>query len=145
MSAETLFTVCNNFALLGWLLLVFAPRWKWTARLVIAGVVPLLLAAVYLFLIVMTFGKAEGGFNSLAGVAKLFQHEWVLLAGWVHYLVFDLFVGSWEVSDAQKLKINHLLVVPCLIMTFLLGPIGFLMYHAVSLKWRRNLSTEGRQ
>src|SRR2546423_3433524 len=98
MSAETLFTVCNTFALLGWLLLVFAPRWKWTARLVIAGIVPLLLAAVYLFLVVTTLGRTEGGFGSLAQVAALFRHEWVLLAGRVHYLVFDLFVGSWEVS-----------------------------------------------
>ncbi len=137
MNPEALFSICNLTAMFGWLLLVFAPRWKWTARLVIAGAVPLLLAAVYLVLIVTTLGKADGGFGSLAQVAQLFRHDWVLLAGWVHYLVFDLFVGSWEVSDAQKLKLNHLLVIPCLLLTFFFGPIGFLAYHLLSLKARQ--------
>lgn len=137
MKPETLFTICNNVAVIGWILLIFAPRWKWTTRLVLAGAVPLLLALVYLFLIVTNIGHAEGGFGSLAGVAQLFRNEKILLAGWVHYLVFDLFVGAWEVRDAQKLKLNHLLIVPCLLLTFLFGPIGFLLYHAVSFKARQ--------
>ncbi len=145
MNPEALFSICNLVAMPGWLLLIFAPRWKWTARLVVSGVVSLLLAAVYLVLIVTTLGKADGGFGSLAQVAQLFRHDWVLLAGWVHYLAFDLFVGSWEVSDAQKLKINHLLVIPCLLLTFLLGPIGFMAYHLVSLKARRTQPDGGLQ
>ncbi len=137
MNAERLFSICNGAALIGWLLLALAPRWQWTKRLVLSGMIPLLLAVVYLVLIVTMFGRAEGGFGSLAQVAQLFRNDWVLLAGWVHYLVFDLFVGSWEVQDAQRLKISHLLVVPCLILTFLFGPIGFLLYHLISFKARR--------
>lgn len=137
MKPETLFFICNNVALLGWLFLIFAPRWRWTARIVLSGVVSLLLAVVYLFLIVTNIGGAEGGFGSLAQVAQLFGNQKLLLAGWVHYLAFDLFVGSWEVRDAQRLKLHHLLVVPCLILTFLFGPIGFLAYHLVSFKARR--------
>ncbi len=137
MNPEILFSICNGVALTGWLLLVFAPRWRWTSRLVVSGGVSLLLAAVYLIVIATTFGKAEGGFGSLAEVAKLFRNDWVLLAGWVHYLAFDLLVGSWEVNDSQRLKISHLLVVPCLFLTFMLGPIGFIAYHLVSLKARR--------
>lgn len=131
MNAETLFSICNLTAMIGWILLVLAPRWRWTSRLVLSGGISLLLAAVYLVLIATTFGKAEGGFGTLADVMKLFSNPWVALAGWVHYLVFDLFVGSWEVRDAQSRGISHWLVIPCLLLTFLLGPIGFLLYHAV--------------
>lgn len=137
MNAETLFSVCNSVALAGWLLLIFLPRWRWTARLVLSGVIPLLLSAVYLVLIILFFGRGEGGFGSLAEVARLFQQPFVLLAGWVHYLAFDLFVGSWEVRDGQKLGVPHLLIVPCLVLTFLLGPIGFAAYHLVRLIWKR--------
>lgn len=136
MSAEKLFSICNGAALIGWVLLIFLPRWRWTSRIVLSGILPLLLAVVYLVLIVTTFGKAEGGFGSLADVGKLFRNDWVLLAGWVHYLVFDLFVGSWETRDAQRLGVSHWLVIPCLILTFMLGPIGFLAYHLVRLKAR---------
>lgn len=55
----------------------------------------------------------------------------MLLAGWVHYLAFDLFVGTWEVQDAVKNSVSHLLVIPCLLLTFLFGPIGLLSYFAV--------------
>ncbi len=133
MSPETLFSICNTAVLPGWLLLVVAPRWKWTKIIINSCLLPLLLAVVYLFLIVAHFGQTEGGFGSLADVAKLFQNPHILLAGWIHYLAFDLFVGSWEVRDAERHRINHLLVIPCLILTFLLGPIGLLLYFI--LRW----------
>jgi hypothetical protein len=136
MTPENLFSVCNGLALIGWVLLVFLPRWKWTMRIVLSGALPALLAVVYLTLIVTTFGKAEGGFGSLAEVSKLFRNDWVLLAGWVHYLVFDLFVGSWETRDAQRLGVPHWLLVPCLALTFLFGPIGFLAYRLARLTKR---------
>ncbi len=133
MSPETLFSICNTAVLPGWLLLVVAPRWKWTKLLINSCLLPLLLAVVYLFLIIAHFGQTEGGFGSLADVSKLFQNPHALLAGWIHYLAFDLFVGSWEVRDAERHRINHLLVIPCLILTFLLGPIGLLLYFI--LRW----------
>ena len=46
----------------------------------------------------------------------------------MHYLAFDLFIGSWEVRDARRHGVPHVLVIPCLLMTFLLGPIGLLAY-----------------
>ena len=140
MNPEKLFSICNGIALIGWILLVFAPRWRWTSRLVLAGVIPLLLATVYLAIIITTFGKADGGFGSLAEVMKLFTYPWVALGGWVHYLVFDLFVGTWEVRDAQTRGISHWLVVPCLLLTFLLGPIGFLLYHVIRQFAKKDLS-----
>ncbi|MDQ4122856.1 MAG: ABA4-like family protein [Acidobacteriota bacterium] len=132
MNAETIFSIANTMALLSWIWLAVAPRWIWTKRIVWTTI-PLLLSVAYLILIVLFFGHAEGGFSSLADVMKLFTNQNVVLAGWIHYLAFDLFVGSWEVKDAQERGVSHLFVVPCLLLTFLLGPIGFLLYNIVRL------------
>jgi Domain of unknown function (DUF4281) len=128
MTADKIFSIANAIALLSWLILLIAPRWIVTRKAILSGAIPLLLSTAYLILIVLFFGRAEGGFDSLAGVMKLFTNEWAVLAGWIHYLAFDLFVGSWEVKDSQARRISHWLVVPCLILTFLLGPVGFLLY-----------------
>lgn len=128
MAAESIFSVANSIALAGWLLLVLAPKWRATHYLVLTGVVPLLLSAAYLVIMAFYFHSAEGGFGSLSAVMQLFTNPWVALGGWLHYLAFDLFVGSWQVRDAQHKGIHHLLVVPCLLLTFLLGPVGLCLY-----------------
>lgn len=128
MKAEQIFSIANTIALVSWLILLIAPRWSVTRKVILSGAIPLLLSIAYLVLIILFFGKSEGGFGSLADVMKLFTNEWATLAGWIHYLAFDLFVGIWEVKDAQKRKISHWFVVPCLFLTFMLGPIGFLLY-----------------
>lgn len=128
MRAEQIFSIANMIALISWVILAIAPRWKLTNKIILSGIIPLLLSVAYLVLIVMFFGKADGGFDSLPNVMKLFTNEWAVLAGWIHYLAFDLFVGSWEVKDAQTKGISHWLVIPCLFFTFMFGPIGFLLY-----------------
>lgn len=128
MTAEQIFSIANLTAMLSWVLLAVAPRWILTRKIVLSGAIPLLLSAAYLVLIVLFFGSAEGGFGSLAGVMKLFTNEWAVLAGWIHYLAFDLFVGVWEVRDSQSKGISHWFVIPCLFFTFMLGPIGLLIY-----------------
>jgi len=135
MDMETLFSICNFLPMPLWLLLAFAPRWKWTQILVHSMVIPMALSAVYAFLMftALTGGQNEGGFGSLADLRAAFMLDEALLAGWIHYLVFDLFVGAWEVRDAQRLKINHWLVVPCLFFTLMGGPVGLLMYFI--LRW----------
>jgi hypothetical protein len=140
MSPEQIFSLCGMLVLPGWLLLVFLPRWRWTARLVCPVVIPLLLALVYLWLIATTFGRTPGGFGSLAEVSLLFQNPRALLAGWIHYLAFDLFIGSWEVRDAQRVGVHHLLVVPCLVLTFIFGPVGLLLYFILRASLRRRLA-----
>ncbi len=128
MTPEPLFSFASTIVLPGWLLLVFAPRWKWTARFICALVIPVLLGLLYLYIILVHWRGSEGGFGSLGQVSDLFQSPWLLLAGWVHYLAFDLFIGAWEVRDAQRERIHHLLVIPCLLLTFMFGPIGLLLY-----------------
>jgi Domain of unknown function (DUF4281) len=130
MPLEQLFSAASMTAVVGWLLLVILPKSP-IVRIASGIVIPLLLSAGYLALIAMHFQGADGGFGSLAEVATLFQKPELLLAGWIHYLAFDLFIGAWEVRDAQRNQIPHLVVIPCLVMTFMLGPIGLLFYFAI--------------
>jgi hypothetical protein len=78
----------------------------------------------------------------LQQVAALFSVPAALLAGWIHYLAFDLFIGSWEVRDSQRLKISHWLVVPCLVLTFLFGPIGLALYLLLRAGLRKQFSAQ---
>lgn len=127
MTPEGLFSILNLIAMAGWLLLIVAPRWVWTARLAGAAI-PGALAATYLTIVALNWFGSDGGFSTLDDVATLFANRWVLLAGWTHYLAFDLLVGGWEARDAAARGIGRLWLVPCLLMTFFFGPIGWLLY-----------------
>jgi hypothetical protein len=137
MDLEQIFSAAGALAAVGWLLLAFFPRRQLSVH--VAGVfIPLILAAIYLYFIATHIRGAEGGFGSLADVAKLFTKPELLLAGWIHYLCFDLFIGAWELRDSQLHGIPHLVVIPCLLMTFMLGPIGLLFYIVIrSAKLKR--------
>ncbi len=139
MNLEAFFSAAGYIALPGWLLLVLAPWWRPTTQLIAPFVIPLILALLYAFLMVTNIGQANGDFNSLAGVRGLFEVDALLLAGWIHYLAFDLFIGAWEVRDSRRYGIPHLLVVPCLICTLMLGPIGLALYFAVRTAARRSV------
>ena len=132
MTADSLFRLCNSTAVAAWLLLI-VTGWSVRASRVISSLitgllVPSLLCSLYLALILTHWGGHKGGFSSLSGVMLLFTDRWLVLAGWVHYLAFDLFIGSWQVRDARRNHVPFLLVVPCLLLTFLFGPIGLLLY-----------------
>jgi len=130
MTVSDIFILSNALVLPGWILLAVLPAWKWT-RILAAYLLPALLSLLYLALMVTDVGGFSGGFSSLAALREMYQNDWLLLAGWVHYLAFGLFVGAWEVRDAQRLEVPHAYVIPCLILTFIAGPIGLLAYFAV--------------
>lgn len=131
MPLDLIFSVANGLALLGWILLAVAPRWRFTRMAVLSGGVSLLLAALYVVLVSVYFGDAQGGFGSLPEVVELFKSPPIVLLGWVHYLAFDLFIGAWELRDAQARGVPHLAVVPCLFLTLMFGPVGLLLYFGV--------------
>jgi hypothetical protein len=141
MSPETVFNIANNGILVFWLLLIVAPHWRVTETLVQSVVVPVIIGLTYTWLIATVFfGGAlpEGGnFSSLAGVMAFFTSPVAATAGWIHYLVFDLFVGAWQVRDAPRRGITHLAVIPCLVLTLLAGPVGLLLYLALRTGMRR--------
>ena len=144
MTLAQTFSICSTFAAAGWLLLIVLPRWRVTERLVISGFWSIALSVVYLVLVVRYMPGAEGGFGSLEEVRALFGVEALLLAGWVHYLAFDLLVGAIEVKQAKDAGIPHLLMVPVLLLTFFLGPIGLVVFLIVkSIRLRRVAEVTG--
>ena len=70
----------------------------------------------------------------------LFTSPTAVLGGWIHYLVFDLFVGAWIVRDARRESINHWLTVPLLFITLMAGPAGLMLYLLLRLALRRTLT-----
>ena len=135
---ERIFSLGGMVVLPCWILLSAAPRWKWTQRLA-TFVVPLLIASVYAWLLLGHAMPKGGGFGSLAQVAVLFSSPYALLAGWIHYLAFDLFTGAWEARDAARLGISRWIVLPCLALTFLFGPLGLALYLLVKLGMRKSV------
>jgi len=127
-----IFLTANSIAMLCWgalAICLFAPRLQfWIPRLT-GFVVPGLFAVVYIACIGKGFAESgDGGFGSIGGVRALFGNDSALVAGWLHYLAFDLFVGGWIVRRGIKERLNPFLLLLCLPVTFLFGPAGFLMY-----------------
>ncbi|WP_259070393.1 ABA4-like family protein [Mucilaginibacter sp. X4EP1] len=131
MNPAQVFSLVSALAALQWVLLIVLPKWKVTQWLVNHFFVPLLFSVIYCIYITGFFGIPGGGFNSIQQVRQLFTNDGLLLAGWVHYLAFDLLVGFSIVKSAQAKAISHWLVAPCLVLTFLFGPCGFLAYQVI--------------
>ena len=130
MTPQKVFSIVNLIALLSWAALAALPGKRWVAKTIAGLAVPAGLAALYVVLIASSWG-GPGSFATLDGVALLFSNPWLLLAGWVHYLAFDLLVGAWEAQDARDRGLPHLLVLPCLFLTFMFGPAGWLLYQGI--------------
>lgn len=130
MDYNSLFDIAGKITMVGWILLILVPWWKYTRAIVQFGVIPIMISCLYAYLIFFAPGGDMdlSSFGSLEGVMSLFTDPKSVLAGWVHYLAFDLWIGSWEVGDAQKHGINRWLIIPCLLGTFMLGPVGLLLY-----------------
>ncbi len=135
MSPDRWFEVANLVAVLGWMMLALSLLWPhdrsaamrlraWAGR----GL-PLVLCVGYAVALLVSWGTAPGGgFSRLSGVATLFSSPGILLAGWVHYLAFDLLVGRAIVDDGAKRGVPRGALLPPLALTFLFGPVGLLVY-----------------
>jgi len=138
MNYESVFAVVNAIAMVGWFMLLFAP---WIPKLAdrVAGYgIPILLAAVYLVMLVISLPEAEGGFGSLEGVIAGFNYPAMALTGWLHYLALDLFIGGWAVRTARRQGIAFWKVVPCLALTLLAAPVGLVVFLLVCRLQRRD-------
>ncbi len=137
MDLEITYRIINLIVLPAWVLLIFAPHWQGTEKIVHAVFIPLLLALIYIYFIgwAMFFGGGAtgGGMSTLPQVMALFDSPVSTLAGWTHYLVFDLFVGAWIVRDGIRRNISGLWRGPCLFFTLMFGPIGLAMYLLLRL------------
>ena len=140
-NADLVFSVANWLVLAGWAALVLAPLKRGPligfARAMVAAV-----AAIYVLLLARGLalgpGLPEGaGFGTLDGVVALLSSREAMLGGWVHFLAFDLFVGSWIAVDAPRARMPHWLVIPLLGLTLMAGPLGLLAYLLLAAAFRR--------
>jgi len=142
--ADLLFQVVNTGVLPAWLLLIVLPRWRYTQTVAFGVTVPLL-ALVYATLLarLVVAGSFDmPDFSTLDGVMGLFGDRYGFVAAWTHYLAFDLFVGAWITRDARANTVPHLLVVVPLLLTFLAGPLGLLLYLVLRQARRGELLAE---
>ena len=133
MTASALFSFANSYAFFGWFLLLSAPNWKHTQTIVKYGIL-IVLGLIYSVLVlkgIKDFNVSD--FSTLSNVKQLFSQEEALLAGWIHYLCFDLFVGAYIVRKSIELNIPRLIYSLILPFTFMFGPIGFVFFSLVSL------------
>ncbi len=140
MNPVELFQIANSIALTGWIALALSPL---APRLlgIFGGVfIPLVLSAGYASIVLAHWTSGKGGFDSLESVGLLFQNRWLLLAGWVHYLAFDLLLGAWQARTARREGIAHWALLPCLLATFLFGPTGYLLFQALRASHRAGRS-----
>lgn len=131
MSTAQVFSAVGAVAGLQWILLIALPKWKVTQWLMTHALIPLLLSLVYCIYIAGFFQVPGGGFGSIQQVRVLFSNDNLLLAGWVHYLAFDLLIGFSIARSAQTRPVSHWLVIPCLVLTFMFGPCGYLLYQII--------------
>ena len=123
------FSLSNTLALLGWLILILGPRrMPWLTRAGPAMGSPLLLSVSYAALAVPGFFMSEGGgYGTLDQVRALLGADRMLVAGWQHYLAFDLLVGAWCAQRLDGLSVSRLIQAPILLAVFMFGPAGFLL------------------
>lgn len=143
MTPNDVFSLSNLIALLMWILMILLPKWKVTRFLIDFKVIPIVLSVVYVIYIVQAL--LIGGlmdFSSLSSVMALFTVENAALAGWVHYLAFDLLVGMWILNQNKELNIHQVLIAPCLFLTFMFGPVGFLLFILIKKIKRKNHETK---
>ena len=131
MDTPQIFSLVSSLAAVQWLLLIILPKWRVTLWLISYPLVPIVLSVIYCIYITGFFSISGGGYESLQQVRTLFANDSLLLAGWVHYLAFDLLIGFAIIRSSQERTISHWLVIPCLVMTFMFGPVGFLLYQII--------------
>lgn len=134
MNPNEVFVLANNVMIILWLGLlisVWIPvlrRWAFGAG---HWAMPVLLGLAYCVYLIPAMLESSGSFSSLDSVAELFADKRLLLAGWLHYLAFDFFVGAWIVRTAIDEKLPKIFTALCLPLTFMAGPLGLMLFVAL--------------
>ena len=135
MTPDQLFSIANGVSIPCWILLAVLPTRRWVTHVVTGTAAPALFAVAYIAIVIAVLPRAEGSFSTLTGVATLFANPWLLLAGWLHYLAFDLLIGTWEARDSVSRGVPRWLLVPCLFLTLMFGPMGWLGYMVIRTRY----------
>jgi hypothetical protein len=125
------FLIATAISILGWIALIGFPHWQHTSQFVFLICI-FLLALIYVYLLFVArpegIDKPKGSFWTLRGIIMLFQNPKAVLAGWVHFLAFDLLAALYLRADASQHQISHGWMIPVYLLTMMFGPAGVLLY-----------------
>ena len=139
MIYETIFNIFNSGILFFWILLLVFPKKVFTQKIIAFPWVPLVIAIGYVYFLSTTTGTFSADFSSLYGLTEMFQNAKPrgVAAGWLHYLAFDFWVGCWMLKNSQEKRVKHVWIILPLICTFVLGPLGIILYTLVLLTQKK--------
>jgi hypothetical protein len=145
LNFENIYLIANWGVIPFWLLLIFLPHHQITNFLVQSVIVPLLLAAGYIYLSYSLFtdGNMFDGFelySGLDGLYSMFANETLLLIFWLHFLSISIFAGAWIVRDGKRYLIPKIIIIPSLILTYFTGPIGLVAYWFFRIFFAKKIS-----
>jgi len=130
----------TNFGLLPfWLMLILIPNSKFTQILINSIILPLILGSTYCYLLYHAFLSGEPFLDlfkiylSLDNLYTIFSVESYLLIFWIHFVSINLFLGSWMARDASKYNISSKIVFIPLILLYLTGPVGIVLYWMIRI------------
>ena len=134
----SLFDLAFPLATPFWALMILAPKWRWTERIMKSPWVPLLPLGCYFALVLPHFGEWGRAMlrPDLGVLQTLLATPWGAGLVWAHLIAFDLFVGRWMYHDSRERGIPPLLMAPVLVLTILLSPFGLMAYLALRNRWR---------
>ncbi len=131
MTQDQLFQFANLLALIGWIILILSYKRPGIIKLLI-GVVVASLCSMYAVLVFKTLQPGDfSKFSTLDGVSGLLALPGAALVGWIHYLAFDLMTGIFIAVNGRRHGVRFILLLPCMLCTFMLGPFGLLLYFVV--------------
>ena len=134
-----IFNFCNILILLAWGIIIILPKQKLSKVLISFPWIPLGLSFFYVYFIFISGGIMEADFSSLEGIVSLFKNTFDSLPK----DPLDFWVGTWIIKHSRKRKISHKIIVLPLIFTFVLGPVGILIYSLFLLAYKPfNLASE---
>ena len=135
MTYEIIFNIYNTGILIFWLFLLVFPKSKLTQKMTDFPWIPLVIAFGYIYFLGTSDSIFSVDFSSLSGLTEMFQNSNPrgVAAGWLHYLAFDFWVGCWILRDSQKKGVKHAFIIFPMLCTFMLGPVGIIIYTLVLL------------
>jgi hypothetical protein len=143
---EILYMWINLGVLPFWFILIFFPQ-SHICRFFVTSIFPfLLLSGAYLFILYKSyligydFDVNFGLYLGLNELSRLFEDNLYLMAFWNHFIAINLFIGGWIVKDAQKFSINKILLALPLIITYLIGPIGLVLYWVIRIFYAKRIN-----
>ncbi len=130
---EQVFSISSLLVMPFWALMILAPRWSWTKRIIGSPFISLPAALLYAVLVVpnaLSLLPSLANPN-LAGIQTLLGSPQGATIGWIHFLAFDLFVGRWAYLESLERGINAFVMAFVLALILMFGPLGFAVYLGV--------------